>query len=190
MNKEFFFKFICLICLSVSGAFAQIGQVGQIKSAKFTKSREIRKFDFLNAKYEAGCEGSIFKARNGHYAPRKPAGTYFQFDVSVSYGDLTGDGIEEALVVTQCSGAVQNYDEGRIYTVKNHRPVKLAELEIGTKNGGSILSGQIKNGRIIVKRGPSPDLCINFPDAAEETAVFRLRRKKLVQVGKSVCRAF
>ena len=183
------YKVVCafawLITLFVSDGFAQIGQ---IKRAKYSKQTEIHKFDFLNATYQAGCEGSKIKVRNGHYAPRHSAGGYFEFNVSVSYGDLTDDGVEEAIVVTQCSGAVQNYDEGKIYAVRNHRLVKLAELEIGTKNGGSIISAKIKNGRLIVKRGPSPYLCKNSTGAAEETAVFHLRRGKLRQVGTSICK--
>lgn len=186
MKNKFFAAIFCLSGLLISGGFAQ---VRQIKGAKVSKRAEIRKFDFLNATYEAGCAGSKIKVQNGHFAPGSQANSYFEFDVSVSYGDLTGDAVEEVLVVTQCSGAVQNYDEGKIYTVKNQRLVKLAELAVGTKNGGSIISAKIKRGRIIVRRGPSPDLCTNSSDAAEETAVFRLRRNKLQQIGKSVCRS-
>ncbi len=192
MKIKILFAVVGLMIFFAAGADAQIGRVGRVgrvKGAKLTARTEIRQFDFLDARYLAGCEGEEIRARNGHYEPQKSAGVYFEFDVSVSYGDLTGDGVEEVLVVTQCSGAVQNYDEGKIYTVKNHRLVKLAKLKVGTKNGGSIISGQIKNGRIIVKRGPGPDLCTDSADAAEETAVFRLRRKILVQVGKSVCNA-
>ncbi len=185
MRNKIFVAFIWLIVLMTSNEFTQIRQ---IKGAKFSKRSEIRKFDFLNATYKAGCEGEKVRVQNGHFEPNKQVNAYFEFDVSVSYGDLTGDGVEEALIVMQCSGAVQNYDEGKIYTVRNHILVELAELKVGAKNNGSIISGKIKNGRIIVKRGPSPDLCTNSADAAEETAVFRLRRNKLRQVGKSVCR--
>ena len=185
MRNKIFITFFWLIVLLIPDEFAQIRQ---IKDAKSLKRTEIRKFDFLNSTYEAGCAGEKVKVQNGHFAPNNQANFYFEFDVSVSYGDLTSDGVEEALVVLQCSGAVQNYDEGKIYTVRNHILVKLVELEVGTKNNGAIISAKIKNGRIIVKRGPSPDLCKNSTDAAEETAVFRLRRKKLQQIGKSVCK--
>jgi hypothetical protein len=185
MDKKLFCVFSCLLVLFTSGGYAQIKK---IKGAKFSKQKEIRQFDFLNAPYEAGCSGLKVRVKNGRYVPQDTADAFFSFDVAVSYGDLTGDGIEEVLVFLQCSGAVQNYDEGKIYKVKNHRLVKLTEIGVGTKNNGSIVDAKIKNGRIIVKRGPGPNLCTDISGAAEETAVFRFRRGKLRQVGKSICK--
>lgn len=174
-----------LIILFACPTFAQ---VKQIKDAKYTKPTEIHKFDFLNSTYQAACADTTVKVRNGLYSPPNSANFYFEFKVSVSYGDLTGDKIEEAIVVTQCSGTVQNYDEGKIYTVKNHRLVQLAELEIGTKNGGDILNAQIKNNRLIVPRGPSPNLCRNTTGAAQETATYMLSNNKLRQIGFPICK--
>lgn len=67
--------------------------------------------------------------------------------------------------------------------------MKLAELEVGTKNGGSIASARIKNGRIVVKRGPDFKRCTEVDGAAEETTVFRLSRGKLKLVGKPICQS-
>lgn len=187
MKTKLLSAFFPLIILFAADGFAQIRE---IKGAKFTKRTEIHKFDFYNSTYEAGCSGEIVRVKNGFYKPKGEDGAYFQFAVTVSYGDLNGDGVQEVLVVTRCDGAVQNYDEGKIYTVVNHRLVKIAELKVGTKNGGDILDGTvIKNGRIIVKRGPGPNLCTNIEGAAEETADFRLRGGKLRQIGKSICRS-
>lgn len=185
MKYKVFLLSVWLIVLVICPAFAQIKQ---IKGVKYSKQREIRKFAFLNSTYES-CAGGKVKVRNGHYSPKNSSEGYFEIDVLVSYGDLTGDNIEEVIVVTQCSGAVQNYDEGKIYSVKNHRLVKLTELEIGTKNGGSILDAKIRNRRLIVTRGPSPNLCTEVENAVQKTATFRLlANNKLQKIGKSICK--
>jgi hypothetical protein len=186
MKFRMYFQCFSALVLFV---FPVSAQFRQNTDQKFSEKREIRKFDFLNAVYEAGCAGMKVGTRNGHYEPKKTGdGGYFEFDVTVSYGDLTGDQKEEVIVLTQCSGAVQNYDEGKIYTVRNHRLIKIAELEPGAKNRGSLGSAKIKNGVLIVARGPSPDLCTNIAGAAAETAVFRLRSNgSLRKVGKSIC---
>lgn len=185
MKYNLFFLHISLLFF-ICPSFAQIKQ---IHGKKFSKEQKIRKFDFLNATYKANCADTKVKVKNGVYKPDDAAGGYFQFNVSVSYGDLTGDNAEEVIVVTQCSGAVQNYDEGKIYTVRNNHLVKLAELEIGTKNGGSIIDAKIRNRRVIVSRGPSPDLCQEIENSSQNITTFRLlRNNKLQEIGKTVCK--
>jgi hypothetical protein len=61
--------------------------------------REIRKFNFLNRTYYAECAGRKVRVRNGFYepdreAPNNDSSFSFGFKVSVSFGDLTGDGVE------------------------------------------------------------------------------------------------
>ena len=185
-NVKIFSICVLSIGLFVFSAFAQFKE---IKGKKFSKRTEIRKFDFLNAVYES-CAGGRVRTRNGHYQPKNSSGGYFEIDIKVSYGDLTGDGAEEAIVLTLCAGAVQNLDEGKIYAVKNHRLVKLTELRVGTKNDGLIYDAKIKNKRLIVTRGPSPYLCTETENATQETATFRLlKNNKLQQIGKSVCQS-
>lgn len=181
--------FLAGACLIIPFIFSATAQIPIKRNLKYSKQNEIRKFDFLNAVYES-CAGGKVKMQNGHYAPKNSADGYFEIEVKVSYGDLTGDGTEEAIVVTQCSGAVQNLDEGKIYAVKNHRLIKLTELRVGTKNDGLIYDAKIKNRRLIVRRGPSPYLCADAKNAVQETATFRLtKNNKLQQVGKSICQS-
>lgn len=186
MKLKIFFLNILLLIFC---AYPSSAQVQQIRDKKFSKRQEIRKFDFLNATYEANCADGKVKVKNGIYKPTDSSAGYFQLNISVSYGDLTGDSFEEAIVVTQCSGAAQNYDEGKIYAVRNNRLVKLAELEVGTKNGGSILAAKIRNRRVIVTRGPGPELCQELENASQNITTFRLlRNNKLQQIGKTVCK--
>jgi hypothetical protein len=150
--------------------------------------REIRKFNFLNRTYYAECAGRKVKVRNGSYKPDRegPDSDFsFGFQVSVSFGDLTGDGVEEAFVVTQCSGAVQNYSTGKVYAVQNHRLVRLDQVRHGAKNDQDILEGKISRGRLIVKRIPenSPnETCFGI-----RTITYRMEGNKLKRVGRIVC---
>lgn len=70
-----------LLILFVSGASAQFKPT---KKGIFTERTEIQKFNFLNALYEAGCEGEKVRVQNGHYEPKKSGGAYFELNVSVS----------------------------------------------------------------------------------------------------------
>ena len=189
MKRKVFPAFICLLVAFGHPADAP-SQIGLKTSRSFHGQKEIRNFDFLNATYDAGCAGEKVKVRNGVYEPHDATGFYFAFNVAVSYGDLTGDGVEEALVLTQCDGAVQNYSEAKVYAVRKHRLALKGRTEAGTKNGGDIISTRIRNGRVIVKRGPGEHRCDELPDAAEETTMFKLRGDRLKQIGKPVCKLF
>jgi hypothetical protein len=183
--------FLAAICLIVTLSHSRIvfSQSNLIKHPSPTGKREIRKFDFLNATYEAQCADGKVRVRNGVYSPPDSAGFFFTFDVLVSYGDLTGDGVEEAVLVTQCDGAVQNYSEGKVYAVRGHRLERKASLEVGTKNNGDIVNARIKNQRLIVTRGPGPKRCPEQDGAAEEITTYKLQGRRLRQIGKPVCKA-
>jgi hypothetical protein len=189
MKRKVFPTLICLLLAFVHPADAP-SQIGLKRPHSFSGNKEIRNFDFLNATYDAGCAGQKVKVRNGRYEPHDSAGFYFAFNVSISYGDLTGDGIDEALVLTQCDGAVQNYSEAKVYAVREHKLALKGRTEAGTKNGGNIISAHIRNGRVIVKRGPDEHRCTELPDMAEETTTFKLRGNELKQIGKPVCKLF
>jgi len=149
--------------------------------------KEIRKFNFLNRTYFAECAGLKVRVRNGSYPPDVPSkniDSTFGFKVSVSFGDITMDGEEEALVITQCAGAVQNFSAAKIYAVQNHRLVKLAQLRHGSKNDGDILNGKISEGRVIIKR-----MVEQIPSercAETKTITYRMQENRLRQV-RTVC---
>jgi hypothetical protein len=149
--------------------------------------KEIRKFNFLNRTYFAECAGQKVRVRNGSYQADANAGPFFQFKVSVSFGDVTEDGVEEALVITQCDGAVQNFSTAKVYAVQNNRLVKLAQLRHGSKNDGDILGGKISKGRVIVRR-----LIEQVPGercAETKNITYRMQENRLRQV-RTVCARF
>lgn len=178
-----------LVLAFISNEFTSVyAQHFPLKRSRPAGPITVRSFDFLNATYDAACAERKVKVRNGVYTPEN-LGAGFSFEVLVSYGDLTADQIEEVVVVTQCAGAVQNLSGGTIYALRGGRLVTVVKLEEGSKNDGDILRATIKDGRLIVTRGPSPNRCPRS-DVAQEMRRYRLRGRRLIQIGKPICKAF
>ena len=69
------------------------------------------------------------------------------------YGDLNGDAINEAIILTTCSkGGVESYTEGFIYGMKDGNAELLTKIEGGDRALGGLRSVKIENGVIVVER--------------------------------------
>ena len=109
----------------------------------------------------------------------------------VVYGDLTGDKVEEAVVVTVCSaGSSSANTEGAVYTMQGGgRTVVLTQLEAGDRAYGGIYGVRIVDGLLYVERfapgGPDgPSCCPKYV----ETTGYSLLGKRLQQTGKKLRR--
>ena len=93
------------VCVPVSIMMLVLSVCGQARRGNRTPARSnpltIRSVDFLNRTYPAECaDGRTVRVVKGAYAaPSNSAGPYYELHVAVTYGDLTGDGQEEAVVV-------------------------------------------------------------------------------------------
>ncbi|HTH50499.1 MAG TPA: hypothetical protein VL501_01115, partial [Pyrinomonadaceae bacterium] len=98
-------------------------------SAVFAQG-DIHKVDFKNYTYEPSCAGedtTKVRVKNGEYSKETPQDGYtdrFYFNVmGVEYGDVTGDGNDDAVVLTVCNtGGTGNFTEGFVYSMKSGRP--------------------------------------------------------------------
>lgn len=92
---------------------------------------DIRQIDFHNFSYAVG--GKNYKLRDGFYAENVAAGTRWELGMvdGPFYGDLTGDGKDEAVFVLSHGApeAVQTA-EARIYTLRGGRAVLISTLVI------------------------------------------------------------
>ncbi|HST53749.1 MAG TPA: hypothetical protein VLJ61_17205 [Pyrinomonadaceae bacterium] len=83
----------------------------------------------------------------------------------VSYGDVTGDGKEEAIVfITLVSGGSALPGEVYIYTMRNARPRLLWNFSTGDRADGGLHGIYADKGKLVVelngpKRGIEPDCC-------------------------------
>jgi hypothetical protein len=166
--------------------------------------KTIRQVDFQNFTYTALCgaekeidavpvkatDGTIKNARlvDGIYqAIDENLPMYFDVEKPL-YGDLTGDGKEEAVIRAQCSnGGTGQPTEGFIYTMRGGKPFLLARLESGDRGHLGIVGVKIQGKNLIVTRNDpqgASDCC------ATHTLTFVLKwdGKKFAYVGKSVRR--
>lgn len=169
---------------------------GKPPSARAVKRNAIRRFDFLTYDFDVG-NGScakmlhrrIIPLRNDdlYKDPKDPDLTFGPVGQYV-YGDLTGDGIEEAVVVTNC-GSMHPVEQAFIFTMRNGKPVLLTRLEQGDRATGGIVSSflcegcsdgiTIQDGLLIVERMWGRGACC--PDYTE-TKTYRWMGRSLVQV--------
>ena len=165
-----------LASLATSTVAAQDAGVGQA----------IRRVDFRDFTYADSCIGKVQVVEGKGLLDFGPPGSRGSFRVKeVVYGDLTGDGQEEAVVLTLCNGGgSQILSGGSIYTLREGRPVLLGYVEGGDRADGGISQVQIAGGRLVVTRyGTDDGLCC--PTFTVTTA-YRLDAGRLVEVGAPV----
>lgn len=151
---------------------------------------DIRQIDFKNFTYSPACleKNEKLRAKNGEYlrgTPGDPSSDLVYFKVvDVAYGDLTGDGAEEAVVSTLCNtGGTGQFTDGIIFTMRSGKVVEIGALGAGDRAYGGIDSVKIENGLLKVGRYGTDSGGACCPEYIE-TAAYRLTGNKLVQVGK------
>ncbi|HXG64210.1 MAG TPA: hypothetical protein VNO70_03825 [Blastocatellia bacterium] len=154
------------------------------------QSGDIRKIDFHNYTYRPGClEGDApVTVKDGEFTRGKvddPDSNYIYFAAGeVVYGDLTGDGQEEAVVETLCNtGGTGQFTDGIIFTMKDGKPVEIGTLGVGDRAYGGIAEIAIENGLLKVGRYGTESGGACCPEYIE-TATYRLSGNKLIEVGK------
>jgi hypothetical protein len=166
-----------------------------MSAAGFSQS-DIHKVDLKNFTYEPACAGegtTKVRVRDGKYSKETEQDGYtdrFYFDVmAIEYGDVTGDGIDDAIVLTVCNtGGTGNFTEGFVYSMKGARPSLVIRIPGGDRADGGLRSITAENGMLVVE--------YNDPDKAAGACcpegivieTMRISGKKLVTVGKPIKR--
>ena len=153
----------------------------------------IRSIDFKNFTYDAYCAGEdseTVTVKDGEYSYEKQEDgwvdrVYFKI-FNISYGDLTGDGRDEAVVLSVCNtGGTGNFSEGYIFTLKGGKPVQVAHIPGGDRAYGGLREARVENGLLVVESNDVGELggacCPEFV----VTSRYRLSGDKLVKVGVS-----
>ena len=158
-------------------------------------ANNIRQVDFKNFIYQ--FRGKQIRLRKGEYDGRDIEGHWqfgrnFQTDGDLlSYGDLTGDGKEEAVVVlmndvTGSYNAVEQY--GFIYSVRDGQVIKLADFKAGHGPCGeprvecSVNSVGIESGLLTVDRAVSTENDANCCPSGHRSRSYRLNGNRLIEV--------
>jgi hypothetical protein len=165
--------------------FLICGACGVREKAK----QDIRKTDFRNFDYRT-CfdeEGKTTHVTDGKFS-QEPQSAEFRSSVyfevrDVVFGDLDGDGNDEAVVSTLCNGGGSGqFSDGLVYRLENNKPMQIGNLGEGDRAIDGIHEIRFANGQLEVDRygGQSGACC---PDYIETTA-FRLKGKELIPTGK------
>jgi hypothetical protein len=129
------------------------GQSGPSDASVAKSVRDIREVDFKNFTYrvERAKEKDFIRLRDGRNVSAAGAESGLQ---RITYGDLTGDGSEEAIILLrgQSTRTSRTLDEVFIYSLKNGKLVALAHFE-GGRRGDYILSVGTLGGNFKVEGG-------------------------------------
>jgi hypothetical protein len=131
--------------------------------AQPSRARSIREIDFKNFTYPklptGKCSMPRVQLRDGKYgsvgnfSPRviPRDGCWAVGMGPVQYGDVTGDGQEEAIVVLYAEvGGTESSNDVFIYSIKNGRPVLLWKFWTGDRADGGLVKLFAENGKLVV----------------------------------------
>lgn len=152
---------------------------------------DIRKIDFRNYSYNT-CfseDKKTTRITKGKYEREINEGGYkytVYFEVrDVIYGDLDGDGKEEAVVSTMCSGGgTGRFTEALIFRSKNGKEELIGSTGMGDRADGGLHDIKFVNGQLKVEQyGGNAGACC--PEYIV-THTYKLTGKGLVEIGKPV----
>jgi hypothetical protein len=174
---------LALICAVPAAAFAA-GDARSIDFRNFVYQPSCADFESATeAKVPVRVSGGRFEASPGSDLE----GLYFEVG-EVLYGDLTGDGRDEAVVRTLCStGGTGRFDEGFVYGMKDGKPVLLGRLPGGDRASGGIRCVRVEAGTLQVERTGNATGAAQGLDFID-TETWKLQGGKLAEVGKPVRR--
>jgi hypothetical protein len=134
-------------------------------SEQSSSARSIRDVDFKNFAYPKLPTGKCsrmrtVRVRSGKYGSidnfsRRvvPRGGCWQVTVGpVIYGDVTGDGQEDAMVVLYAeAGGTESSNDVFIYTLTHSKPALLWKFATGDRAEGGLLKTYAQNGKLVVE---------------------------------------
>jgi hypothetical protein len=157
----------------------------------------IRSVDFKNFTYDADyCGGEKSKkitVKDGKFQkemdPDAQIDAMYYEIYGIEYGDLDGDGKEEAILLSMCNtGGTGNFTEAYVYKIVNRKPVRIMLLSGGDRAFGGLRKAWIDKGVLVVESndaGAAGGACC--PEFIV-TNKYRYTGKTLKEVGKSTKR--
>jgi hypothetical protein len=137
---------------------AAIGAIVLLTSAAFAQA-DIHSVDFKNFTYAPFCisdEAENVTVKDGEFSRETQEDGYvdrYYFSVfGISYGDLNGDGRDEAVVLASCNtGGTGNFSEGFVYKMAAGKPVLAARIPGGDRAYGGLHAARVENGLLVVE---------------------------------------
>ena len=167
------------LCVLYSGSgSAQVPAAGDIHRVDF------RNFSYRPLGFSINAIETI-KTINGSYSKKDTYGEFNFHVTDVAYGDLNADGMDEAVVMTDCDvGHAAQYSEAFLYAMRRGKPVMLSRIDGGNRADGGIRTIWIENGLLKVERCQPKIIGMAVGVGFIETTSYRLRGSGLLQVGR------
>lgn len=154
---------------------------------------DIRRVDFKNFTYSAVCSGETpdkVTVKDGEFSSEKQEDGYvdrFYFRVfDIAYGDLTGDGKDEAIILTVCNtGGTGNFSEGFVFAMKAGKPVLTTRIPGGDRAYGGLRSAKVAAGMLVIESNDVGEMGGACCPAFIITTKYKIAGNKLAQVGKA-----
>ena len=152
---------------------------------------DITAFDFKNFTYPAYCVGDTpqkITVKDGEFLKETQEEGYvdrFSFSImDVAFGDLTGDGKPEAVILSICNtGGTGNFSEGFVFTLQAGKPKLITHIPGGDRAYGGLRGAWIENGLLIIDSNEVGEMggacCPEFVI----TTKYKLSAGKLVKAG-------
>jgi len=158
-----------------------------------SKGGDIHAVDFRNGfTYDVGFgdEPRPVTVKNGEYShAADDEKVYFEVR-KVVYGDLTGDGKDEAIVETLLNtGGTGQFTDGLVFEFRGGKAVLVGSLGTGDRADGGVFDVFIRDGKIYDERFGQEHSGACCPEYVE-THVAVLRAGKLQEIGKPSRRAY
>jgi hypothetical protein len=162
---------------------APAGDVHRIDFRSFTYQPACADFESDVPKVPVIVTGGRFEAKPG----TELEGIFFEV-LEVLYGDLTGDGRDEAVVRTLCNtGGTGQFDEGFVYGMKSGKAVLLGRIPGGDRASGGVRCVRFEDGALKVERIGNDSGAARGVDFVD-TETWRLKDGGLGEAGKAVRR--
>ncbi len=158
---------------------------------------DLHRTDFRNFTYQPSC--ADFESAEAKVPVRVEAGRFYGkegtptegvfFEVQeILYGDLTGDGKDEAVVRTLCNtGGTGQFNEGFVYGMRDGKPALLGRVPGGDRASGGVRCLRVENGALTVERLGNDTGAAQGVDWID-SETWRLRNGRLEEAGKAVRR--
>jgi hypothetical protein len=184
------FLLTAMVGMLTVSTFARLPLEARGASGHRRVAGDVRRIDFQNFTYESGGEEIRVKRGRGVYKTSGDADASYSVErVKTVYGDLTGDGRDEAVVILYYTGGGTGaFSKGFLFAVRKGRMALLTTFEGGDRADGGIRDVAIKDGLLSVRRN-EPERMKEIPvglccPAYLITTKYKWDGKELVRFGE------
>ncbi|HEX8396520.1 MAG TPA: hypothetical protein VF644_03795 [Pyrinomonadaceae bacterium] len=165
-------------------------EISQRRTPADNSANDIRQIDFKNFTFTRQKGEEAIQFRDGKYVGD---GNHKYDLMRIAYGDLTGDGNEEAIVLLRGRNtpASRILDEVFIYGLKNKRAALLTNFE-GRKRGDYILSigslgsnFRVENNILIIDQAVALEDDNDYIPTRFYTIKYRLNGKRMIEIERT-----